>query len=144
MKVESKAFLPNQPIPKKYSYKSDNISPNLKITDLPPNTKSLALIMDDPDAPHGTYVHWVTWNIPPDTHELADGIVLSKKGLNHYGNLGYDGPCPPPGKSHRYYFKVYALNTLLELPEGSSKEELEKAMTGHIIKQAELMGTYQQ
>lgn len=150
MEITSPAFEQNQPIPAIHSRKGGDISPPLQLSNVPAGTKSLALIVDDPDAPGKTFVHWLIWNIPPDTKELPEGInkkssiSLGVEGINHYENLGYAGPCPPHGNRHRYYFKLYALNTTLSLPPGSSKLHLEEAMKDHILQKAELMGTFQQ
>ena len=142
MKITSSVFVNNGTIPSEFTCDGNNISPHLMISEVPKNAKSLALIMDDPDAVIGTFVHWVAWNIPPDTEHLQKAsepkAVLGKGGS---GKLGYIGPCPPSG-THRYFFKLYALDTTLNLPEGSSKADLEKAMQGHIIEQTQLMGTY--
>ncbi len=121
-----------------------DVNPELVIEDIPEGTKSLALIMDDPDAPMGTWVHWVVWNIPPDVSTIpedwnAAGCMV---GLNSWRKNEYGGPCPPSG-THRYYFKLYALDTMLELPDKSGKEELIQAMRGHILEEAILMGTFQ-
>jgi Raf kinase inhibitor-like YbhB/YbcL family protein len=109
----------------------------------------LALIADDPDAPAGTWTHWVLFNLPPTTTHLAEGVNKvdelpggARQGRNDFRKIGYNGPCPPPGKPHRYFFKLYALDTGLQLSAGASKQELEKAMEGHIAGHAELMGTY--
>lgn len=143
MNIETVAFEQGKPIPEKFTCQGEDVSPEFTLRDVPSNSKSLVLIMDDPDAPSGTFDHWIAWNIPPDTKKLKEGVALAEQGKNHFGNLGYGGPCPPPGKPHRYFFKLYALDTLLNLPSGSSKKQVEKAMEGHIIGKAELMGTYQ-
>ena len=142
MKLTSSVFMNNGTIPSEYTCDGSNISPHLMISEVPKSAKSLALIMDDPDAVVGTFVHWVAWNIPPDTEHLQKAseprAVLGKGGS---GKLGYIGPCPPSG-NHRYFFKLYALDTQLNLPQGSSKKDLENAMQGHIMEQTQLMGTY--
>ena len=144
MLITSPAFEQHQPIPQKYTCQGEDLSPPLQFQDAPAGTKSLALIMDDPDAPMGTFVHWVVWNLPPDTRQLSEGVKLKhQEGKNHFPKIGYGGPCPPPGKPHRYYFKLYALDTQVHLSDGSSKEQLLEAMEGHILGQAELVGTYQ-
>lgn len=143
MRLESPAFAHNQPIPTKYTCDGEDVSPPLKIFDVPANAKSLALIMDDPDAPRGTWLHWTVWNIPPDTQEIAENSVPqgAVEGMTDFGRPGYGGPCPPSG-THRYFFKLYALDTMLNLPPGAKLSELEAAMSGHILAQAELIGLY--
>ena len=142
MKITSSAFAQDSPIPSEFTCDDRNTSPPLMISDVPPNAKSLALIMDDPDAPIGTFVHWVAWNIPVNTKQLQKGNEPGgAAGKNGAGKTGYIGPCPPSG-THRYFFKLYALDTTLNIPDGSNKAELESAMQGHIITRAEMMGTY--
>lgn len=143
MKITSTAFTDSTSIPLKYTCQGDNINPELKIEGVPENAKSLALIMDDPDAPMGTWVHWVVWNISPDITTIPQNSVPAEsiEGITSFGKSGYGGPCPPKGV-HRYYFKLYALNDKLNIPKNSNKEDLLKAMDGKIIQQAELMGTY--
>lgn len=143
MQIKSPAFQHHQEIPSKYTCEGENVSPSLVFQDIPPLTKSLALIMDDPDAPKGIFVHWVVWNLPPEGLVLEEGVKVLRQGVNHYGKKHYMGPCPPPGKPHRYFFKLYALDTLINLPEGSSKEQLEEAMEGHILGKAEIIGIYE-
>lgn len=149
MFIES-VFKPNQPIPTQYTCDGPNLSPPLKFAQVPAKAKSLVLIVDDPDAPRGTFDHWIVWNLPPDLKELTEGAKelthLSPspvQGINGYSKTYYHGPCPPAGKPHHYHFKLYALDVLLSLPEGSSKQEVEKAMQGHLLEQTELVGTYQ-
>jgi Raf kinase inhibitor-like YbhB/YbcL family protein len=139
--VKSKAFEAGKKIPKKYSCDDQSINPPLTISGVPKEAKSLALIMDDPDAPRGTFVHWVVRNIPPETTEIAENTVPGVEGLNGAGEPSYTGPCPPSG-THRYFFKVYALNQELNLRERTGKRELEAAMQGHIIAKGELIGLY--
>ncbi|RMD57906.1 YbhB/YbcL family Raf kinase inhibitor-like protein [Candidatus Woesearchaeota archaeon] len=139
MKLTSKAFKDGEPIPEKYTCEGDDSFPPLEISDVPENTESFALIVDDPDAPMGTWDHLVCWNIPKETR-----IIESPKGIlgkNSWGRTDWGGPCPPSG-THRYYFKLYALDSALNLPEGSEKSELLEAMKGHIIEKAELVGKY--
>lgn len=143
MKINSSAFKQGESIPKKYTCQGEDVSPPLTFHDIPKGTKSFALIMDDPDAPMGTFDHWLAWNIPGDTKELAEGVVLSEQGINHFKKTRYGGPCPPPGKPHRYYFKVYALDSLITLPKGSTKQQLKEAIKEHILGEAELMGIFQ-
>lgn len=146
--VSSNAFCEGEWIPRKYSGEGDDISPPLSWSGTPENAKSLALISDDPDAPMGAWVHWVLFNIPaaekgleekiPNQDRLENG---AKHGTNDFHRLGYGGPCPPSGV-HRYYFKLYALDTVLNLRPGITKKELENAMKGHILAQGQLMGKY--
>lgn len=144
LQLTSDAFANGQSIPAKYSCRGKNLSPALAWTEPPAGTQSFALIVDDPDAPMGTWVHWVLYNIPADTRALPesfspqDPIAVGKNSSSH---LSYDGPCPPSG-THRYYFKFYALDKALSLSPGASKEQLLKAMDGHILAQGELMGTF--
>ena len=142
MKLTSAAFVNNGLIPSEFTCDGSDTSPPLAISEVPKNAKSLALIMDDPDAPIGIFVHWVVWNIPPDIREIRKGAEPSGvQGKTDFRKSGYGGPCPPSG-IHRYFFKLYALDTLLDLPEGLSKKDVEKAMQGHIIEKAELVSTY--
>ena len=142
MKLTSSAFAQGNPIPLEYTCDGDDISPPLTFTDVPDNTTSLALIMDDPDAPTGTWVHWIVWNIPSSSTGFLKGeVIIFPQGTNDNGELDYGGPCPPSG-THHYYFKLYALDTMLNLEVGATKNQLEDAMIGHIIEEAELMGTY--
>lgn len=149
MQLTSSAFSEGSPIPAKYTCTDKNISPPLKWSGVPANTKSLALITDDPDAPMGTWVHWVLYDLPATTSELPEDVAKSqyvaggaRQGLNSFKHLGYGGPCPPPGKAHRYFFKLYALDTQLELKPGASKKEVESAMDRHVLAEGQLMGTY--
>jgi Raf kinase inhibitor-like YbhB/YbcL family protein len=148
MEVKSTAFQDGGMIPKQYTCDGQNISPPLSWTGVPAGTKSLVLIMDDPDAPRGTWVHWVLFNIPPDTRSLAENVPRTsslpngaKHGNNSWPKLGYGGPCPPGG-THRYYFKVYALDTVLNLKTGAKKAQLLKAIDGHILAEGQIMGRY--
>lgn len=143
MKLLSTAFEEETPIPAKYTGEGPDLSPPLQIEDVPKGTHNFALVMDDPDAPMGTFDHWIAWNIPGESRELREGASFSHQGKNHFGKIGYNGPMPPPGTPHRYYFKIFALKNPLNLPEGSSKEELLEAIEGQVLDSAELMGTYQ-
>lgn len=143
------AFGAGESIPDEYTCKGKNVSPALSWSGVPANTKSLALIMDDPDAPGGTFVHWVLFNIPPETNTLSKGIPGNKSladgsrhGKTDFDRVGYGGPCPPPGKPHRYYFRIYALDKIIDLQPGATSAELEKAMSGHILAKGETMGKY--
>ena len=141
MKLTSPVFEEGQFIPSKYTCDGDDISPHLIISDVPSNAKSLVLIMDDPDAPMGTFVHWVVWNILPDKKEILEDEDLPNQGTNDFRKQTYGGPCPPSG-AHRYFFKLYALDTTLNLSKEATKKDLEQAMKGHIINTAQLMGLY--
>lgn len=144
MKIESAAFGHGKPIPQKFTCQGEGVSPELSFHDIPHKTESLVLIMDDPDAPSGTFDHWIAWNIPAETQNLTEGTqLLKQQGKNSYGKKGYRGPCPPPGNAHRYFFKLYALDDVLSLPDGAVKKQVESAMEGHILAMAELIGTYQ-
>jgi Raf kinase inhibitor-like YbhB/YbcL family protein len=142
--LTSEAFAPGQPIPAKYSCDGQDSSPPLQWSDPPAGTRSFTLIMDDPDAPAGVWDHWLLFNLPADTRSLAERATPpagTRGGRNSWGRTGYGGPCPPRG-THRYFFKLYALDTNLELAAGATKKELLQAMEGHLLAQAELMGTY--
>ena len=148
MELTSSAFTHEASIPEKYTCKAENISPELSWGEPPAGTQSFALIMDDPDAPVGTWVHWVLFNIPASTRNLPEAFPSdttlpdgSTSGNSSFGGPGYGGPCPPSG-THRYFFKLYALDEMLAISAGATKGELEKAMAGHILAQAELMGTF--
>jgi len=142
MKLASSAFQEGASIPNEFTCDGQDISPPLRISDVPKGAKSLALIMDDPDAPVGTFVHWVAWNMPPTTTEIQKDHAVGMQGTTGFGKQGYGGPCPPSGR-HRYFFKLYALDTELNLPAETGKNGLEKAFKGHILAQAQLIGTYQ-
>jgi Raf kinase inhibitor-like YbhB/YbcL family protein len=137
--IKSPAFEANRQIPKKYTCQGQDINPPLTIEGTPPGAKSLALTLDDPDAPSGTFDHWVVWNIPPSTSRIAEQSVPGTEGFNSMRGHGYTGPCPPSG-THRYFFKVYALDMELGLGANSSKKDLEKAIQGHVLAKGELIG----
>jgi len=143
MLIASAAFERNSSIPKKYTCDGENVNPPLTFSGVPENAKSLALIMDDPDAPRGTWVHWTMWNIDPSTINITVGSVPAGavEGTTSSGKSGYGGPCPPSG-THHYYFKLYALDTTLNLNKSLEKQGLESAMEGHVLGQAELVGLY--
>ena len=146
MKITSSAFSDGALIPIKYTCDGDDISPPLVWSDIPENTASFVLINDDPDAPVGTWDHWILFNLEGKTTELAENVDLSKLagvqlGRNSWRRNDYGGPCPPYG-THRYFFKLYALDMKLDLPASSSKQDIEKAMAGHILAEAELLGRY--
>ena len=147
--IKSSAFADGEYIPDKYTCKSVDISPPLEWSGAPEGTKSFVLICDDPDAPMGTWVHWVAFNIPadktllqediPKQGRLSDGTI---QGLTNFRRVGYGGPCPPPGKPHRYFFELYALDTALSLDESAKKRDVEKAIEGHILGEAKIIGLY--
>lgn len=151
--ITSSVFDPGGMIPKEYTCDGVDLSPALKWTDPPAGTKSFALIMDDPDAPPGTWVHWVIYDLPPSTRGLKEGLPKKETvegggrqglcwGVNQFSKVGYFGPCPPPGTPHRYDFKLYALDAVLNLPPKATKFDLEKAMKGHILGETQLIGKY--
>ncbi len=148
MKISSTAFGHQEKIPSVHTCDSQDVSPPLAWEQVPAEAKSLVLICDDPDAPMGTWVHWVFYDLPPTLTGLAQGIepvehpdVGGVQGKNDFGRLGYGGPCPPSG-THRYFFKLYALDTALNLPPGQTKSQVIKAMEGHVLAEASLVGTY--
>jgi Raf kinase inhibitor-like YbhB/YbcL family protein len=150
LSLTSTAFQPGAAIPKPHTGDGADRSPPLRWSEPPPGTSSLALICDDPDAPRGTWVHWVLFNLPAQSRELEEGVPTAgllgngaKQGTNDFGKVGYGGPAPPGGNPHRYFFKLYALDTVLDLPAGSSRAQLENAMKGHVLAEGQLMGTYQ-
>jgi hypothetical protein len=150
MRLDSNAFAHEGTIPQHYTCDSSNVSPPLRWDDPPAETQSLALIVDDPDAPSGTFVHWVLFDLPPKTRALPEAVAISDRnwegggiqGTNSFGNLDYGGPCPPDG-THRYFFKLYALRNVLGLAEGATKQDVEAAMEGQVLASAELMGLYE-
>ena len=148
IKITSSVFTEGSMIPNRYTCDAEDVSPDLAWTGVPEGTKSLALICDDPDAPMGTWVHWVLFNLPPDINELHAEIPPEKTlkngarhGKNDFGRFGYGGPCPPSG-THRYFFKLYALDTRIKLESGITKAQLLEAMNGHILDEGQLMGKY--
>jgi Raf kinase inhibitor-like YbhB/YbcL family protein len=142
MKITSSAFQQGGNIPSKFSCDGPNTNPPFQMSDVPPEAKSLVLIVDDPDAPSGLFTHWAVWNISPQTNTIAEGTTLKGgQGTNDFGRSGYGGPCPPSG-THRYYFKIFALDRELDLPFGAKRSQLDAAMKGHVIAQGELMGRY--
>ena len=141
MKLTSPAFQHNQAIPPKYTCDGEDVSPQLIISEVPGNAKSLALVCDDPDAPVGIFVHWVVWNILPSVSQIPENHKFQNEGITDFGRKGWGGPCPPSG-THRYFFKLYALDALLNLPPTAGKKDLENAMKGHVLAEAQLMGNY--
>jgi Raf kinase inhibitor-like YbhB/YbcL family protein len=142
MKISSPEFKHNESIPKKYTCQGQDINPPLTIEGMPQGAKSLALIVDDPDAFMKPWVHWVVFDIAPTTTEISEDSIPGKQGINDFRRKDYGGPCPPSG-THRYFFKIYALDTVLGLIDTTNKKDLEKSMQGHILDQAELIGLYQ-
>jgi Raf kinase inhibitor-like YbhB/YbcL family protein len=148
--VTSEAFEHEEEIPRRYTCDGENLSPPLSWGPLPGNTKSVALIVDDPDAPAGVFTHWVLFNMPPDVSELPEGLPGREKlengalqGQNGFGKTGYGGPCPPKGSPHHYYFTVYALDSVVNLQAGASKKGLLDAMSGHVLGRGQLVGVYE-
>ena len=148
--LTSKAFSYNGEIGRQHTCDGKDSSPPLEWSDPPPQTRSFSLICDDPDAPVGTWVHWVLYKLPESARSLPEAVpgeaVLSdgsRHGVNDFRRLGYGGPCPPPGPAHRYFFKLYALDTVLDLKPGAAKKDVEAAMKGHVLAEAQLMGRYQ-
>jgi hypothetical protein len=149
LELRSTAFHPGSTIPTQYTCSGANISPALSWTQPPPGTQSFVLIMDDPDAPGRTWVHWVVYNLPHSARQLPERVSPGEavagggeQGVNDFPLLGYGGPCPPPGKPHRYFFRLYALDTILAVHSSPRRKEVDAAMKGHILAQAELMGTF--
>lgn len=148
--LSSSQFLHGGDIPKKFTCEGADISLELSWTNPPVGTQSFVLIGDDPDAPAGTWTHWVLYDLPANTQSLPENLSKvdelptgGRQGRNDFGKIGYGGPCPPPGKPHRYFFKLYAIDTKLDLKPGAGRQEVEKAMQGHTLGKAELMGRYQ-
>jgi Raf kinase inhibitor-like YbhB/YbcL family protein len=149
LELQSPAFSPGGDIPVKHTCDGPDVSPTLRWTDPPPGTKGFALIGDDPDAPGGTWVHWVIYEVPPTVRELPEAVPahdtvagIGRQGVNDFRRIGYGGPCPPRGPAHRYFFGLYALDSQTDLPPRKSKADLLRAIAGHILGRAELMGRY--
>jgi Raf kinase inhibitor-like YbhB/YbcL family protein len=147
--ITSNSFSDGETIPEKFTCDGENVSPQLSWSHAPTNTKSFALIVEDPDAPAGTWTHWVLFNIPASERSLTEGTPQTgelpggeEQGKNDFGKTGYGGPCPPPGNPHRYFFKLYALSSTLNLAPGGSKQDLLHAMEGYILAQTEIVGIY--
>jgi len=148
--ITSDAFQEGEAIPTKYTCDGDDLSPDLRWSDIPPNTKSLALICEDPDAPSGRFTHWVLFDLPPTVTELPEGVSTAERlangavqGQNDFGRIGYGGPCPPTNDNeHRYYFRIYALDIELQLQPGARREDVIPAMVGHVLAAGHLMGKY--
>jgi Raf kinase inhibitor-like YbhB/YbcL family protein len=142
--LESSAFEHAQAIPSHHSCEGEDVSPPLRWSNVPDGTRSLALVVDDPDAPGGVFTHWVAWALDPTAEGLGEGEPAPREGHNDFGTRGYRGPCPPPGRGrHRYVFRLYALDAEPELPAAATKAQLEQAIPGHVLTTAELVGTYE-
>jgi Raf kinase inhibitor-like YbhB/YbcL family protein len=142
--LESSAFENAQAIPRRHSCEGEDLSPPLRWTNVPEGTRSLAFVVDDPDAPGGVFTHWRAWGLDPAANGLGEGEPAPSEGQNDFGTTGYRGPCPPPGHGrHRYVFRLYALDTAIEFGAGATKAELEQAIVGHVLTTAELVGTYE-
>jgi Raf kinase inhibitor-like YbhB/YbcL family protein len=142
--LESSAFENAQAIPSRHTCEGEDVSPSLRWSKVPEGTRSLALIVDDPDAPGGVFTHWLAWGLDPAAEELGEGESAPREGRNDFGTSGYRGPCPPPGHGrHHYVFRLLALDTQLELPAGAAKPDLERAMEGHVLTTTELVGTHE-
>lgn len=149
-RLSSTSFEAGGTIPKQFTCDGSDLSPALEWSGAPENTRSFSLLADDPDAPAGTWVHWVLYDLPADAKQLAEGVPRdeqlsngARQGKNDFRRIGYGGPCPPPGPEHRYFFKLYALDAKLKLKAGASKADVEKTMAGRMLAQATLMGRYQ-
>jgi Raf kinase inhibitor-like YbhB/YbcL family protein len=144
LSLTTSAFEEGGPIPRRHTCEGEDLSPPLEWSGAPEGTRSLALICDDPDAPVGTFLHWLAWGLDPASPGLAEGEPAPIEGPNGFGSTGYRGPCPPPGHGpHRYFFRLHALDVELDLGAGADREELERAMEGHVLATGELMGTYE-
>jgi len=151
IKVTSPAFSPGGAIPRKHTCDGEDVSPALSWSGAPTGVEEFALICDDPDAPGGTFVHWVLWGIPGSRTSLPEGLSpaerlaelgSARQGRNGFGKTGYRGPCPPPGKPHRYFFRLYALSAAIDAAPGAARRQIDEAMKGHVLAQGEIVGTY--
>jgi Raf kinase inhibitor-like YbhB/YbcL family protein len=143
-KLTSSAFDDGQEIPSRHSCEGDDLSPPLSWSGVPQGTRSLALIVDDPDAPGGTFTHWLAWGLEPASGGIGEGEVAAVEGRNDFGTVEYRGPCPPPGHGpHRYFFRLHAVDADIELEPGADKQVLERALEGHVLGSAELIGRYE-
>jgi len=149
IQLTSDAFRHGDPIPSRYTCDGENISPQLSWGTVPDGTKSIAIIVEDPDAPRGTFLHWILYNLPPATTKLPEHVPEDRRlprggeqGMNDMRTVGYFGPCPPPGRPHRFFFRLYALDTMLGTLSGGGSQAFHKAVEGHVLGEGELMGTY--
>lgn len=147
--MKSTAFSNGGEIPRRYTCSGENVSPAMSWSEMPAKAQALVLIADDPDAPAGTWTHWILWNLPARATSLPEAVPSresldngARQGRNDFGRIGYGGPCPPPGKPHRYFFRLYALDAALDLKAGASRSELESAMKAHVVAQTEWMGQF--
>jgi Raf kinase inhibitor-like YbhB/YbcL family protein len=144
LELTSESFAEGEPIPERHTCSGDGVSPPLAWSGVPEETRTLALIVHDPDAPSGDFVHWLAWNIDPSDGGIEEDTPAPAESANGFGQPGYGGPCPPPGHGpHRYFFRLYALDSELDLEPGASREQLEAAIEGHVLAEAELMGTFE-
>jgi Raf kinase inhibitor-like YbhB/YbcL family protein len=150
MTITSTAFQNDSTIPQRFTCQGEDLSPVLAWSGAPDGAKSFALLLEDPDAPHGTFIHWVIYNIPATERGLAENFPKrdklpngTRQGVNSAQQMGYMGPCPPAGKAHRYYFKLYALDAQINIPGEATRDQLVNAMQGHILAEGQIMGTYQ-
>ena len=148
--IRSNGFGADQPIPSRFTCDGEDLSPALSWSDVPDGTQSFAIILDDPDAPRGVFTHWVLYNLPPGAQGLPEGVAKTERpdnggfqGKNGFGNVGYGGPCPPPGSPHHYRFTLYTLDGLIDLGPGATKQQVQDAIQGHVLGEAQLVGTYQ-
>ncbi|KXA90331.1 hypothetical protein AKJ57_04210 [candidate division MSBL1 archaeon SCGC-AAA259A05] len=151
MKISSSAFGDGEEVPVKYTCDGEDVSPPLSIGDVPSEAESLAMVVDDPDAPGGVFDHWIIWNISPDADSIPEGVPTegvvgslegARQGQNGFGEIGYRGPCPPPGPPHNYRFKIYALDAEIDLKPGIAKEDLEREIRGHVLGEDQIVGVY--
>lgn len=151
--VTTRSFSSGDPIPQKYTCQGEDVSPPFAIHNPPEGTESLALLVDDPDAPDKTFTHWVLFNLPPQTSVLSEGVDVDEdfgdgsdvplEGVNDFGGVGYGGPCPPPGTLHHYHFRFYALDTRLDLASGATRKQLTQAIDGHVLDETDYIGTFE-
>jgi Raf kinase inhibitor-like YbhB/YbcL family protein len=152
LEISSPAFAAGRTLPERYTADGEDLSPPIRWVNEPGGTRSLALVCEDPDAPHGRWVHWVLFNLPAQMNSLEEGVPReesleigareARQGKNDFGKIGYNGPAPPPGRPHRYYFKLYALDVVLNLPGGINQDELAAALDGHVLSEAALIAKY--
>ncbi len=151
--VTTNTFSAGDPIPEKYTCRGEDVSPPFTIQNPPDGTESLALLVDDPDAPNKTFTHWTIFNLSPDTTVLPEGLDVGEhfgggedvpvEGVNDFGGIGYGGPCPPPGTLHHYHFRFYALDARLDLEAGATRKQITEAMDGHVLDETDYIGTFQ-